>query len=91
MFTLVKIKVLEILFLNKIGTIGTYQKRFNFFRLIFSSLPQTLSYLIKGSLGIGVMGMDEAFKHAGLWTSLGLSLVIVLLVYYTAWVSAACV
>ncbi|CAG9572915.1 unnamed protein product [Danaus chrysippus] len=47
-----------------------------------TNLIESIAHLIKGCLGAGLLGMHEAFKYGGLWTSLAVTLIIGYVITY---------
>ncbi|XP_032524495.1 proton-coupled amino acid transporter-like protein CG1139 isoform X1 [Danaus plexippus] len=47
-----------------------------------TNLIESIAHLIKGCLGAGLLGMHEAFKYGGLWTSLAVTLIIGYIITY---------
>ncbi|XP_045781005.1 proton-coupled amino acid transporter-like protein CG1139 [Maniola jurtina] len=50
-----------------------------------TNVIESTAHLIKGCLGAGILGMHEAYMYGGLWTSLGLTVVLGFLVSYSMW------
>ncbi|XP_039761713.1 proton-coupled amino acid transporter-like protein pathetic isoform X2 [Pararge aegeria] len=51
--------------------------------LYSTNVLESTAHLVKSCLGAGILGMHEAYMYGGLWTSLGLTVVVGFLVSYS--------
>ncbi|XP_039761715.1 proton-coupled amino acid transporter-like protein CG1139 isoform X3 [Pararge aegeria] len=57
--------------------------------LYSTNVLESTAHLVKSCLGAGILGMHEAYMYGGLWTSLGLTVVVGFLVSYSMFVLAS--